>query len=256
MTTPDNGSGTLEVLLMGRDGRATSHTIATVGQSRGVTLADVNRDGILDIVYPNYLATTVAVLRGNGTGGFTSAGQTAVGQRPQDVVAADFNHDGFIDVAVASTSSTSLDVLYGSASGAFTRRSFFAGRPQNVLGVADIDLDGWLDVVVVSTDTARTTVLQGSESGLEMAGGTPTGASPRGISSGDFNRDGHPDFAISNRGSNTVTVLLADSISGSVVPSSWSADLPAGAGARPVMVGDFDHDGRVDIAWRRSSRRS
>jgi len=248
VTTPDNGGGTLEVLLMGRDGRATTHTIATIGQSRGVTLADVNRDGILDIVYSNYQSGAVAVLRGNGKGGFTSAGQTAVGPQPQDVVAADLNHDGFVDVVVAINGSNSLDVLYGSASGVFTRRSFYAGRKQNVLAVADIDLDGWLDVVVVSTDSDRTTIMKGSESGLEMAGGTPTGNAPRGISSGDFNRDGHPDFAISNRGSNTVTVLLGDSISGSVVPSSWSADMPAGTGARPVMVDDFDHDGRVDIA--------
>jgi hypothetical protein len=248
VTTPDNGAGTLEVLLMGRDGRASSHTIAAVGQSRGVALADVNRDGILDIVYSNYQSGAVTVLRGNGTGGFTSAGQTAVAAQPQDVVAADLNHDGFVDLLVAINSSTSLDVLYGSASGGFTRRSFYAGRRQNVLGVADIDLDGWLDVVVVSTETDRTSIMKGSASGLEMAGGTPTGNSPRSISSGDFNRDGHPDFAISNRGSNSVTVLLGDSISGSVVPSSWSADLPAGAGARPVMIDDFDHDGGVDIA--------
>ncbi len=248
VTTPDNGGGTLEVLLMGRDGRATTHTIATVGQSRGVTLADVNRDGILDIVYSNYQSGAVAVLRGNGTGGFTSAGQTTVAAQPQDVVAADLNHDGFVDIVVAITSSTSLDVLYGSASGAFTRRRVNAGLKQNVLAVADINLDGWLDVVAVSTETDRTTILEGTASGLAMSGGTPTGNSPRSISSGDFNRDGRPDFAISNRKGNTVTVLLADSISGGVVPSSWSADLPAGAGARPVMVDDFDHDGRVDIA--------
>ena len=46
---------------MGRDGLPTAHTIATIGQSRGVRLADVNRDGMLDIVYSNYLGGTVAV---------------------------------------------------------------------------------------------------------------------------------------------------------------------------------------------------
>ena len=115
-------------------------------------------------------------------------------------------------------------MCYGTASGAFTRRSFFAGRPQNVLGVADIDLDGWLDIVVVlDGDGQNHGSCKGTTSSLDMVGGTPTGASPRGISSGDFNRDGHPDFAIGNRGRNAVTVLLGDSISGLVVSSSWSA---------------------------------
>jgi hypothetical protein len=245
VTTPDSAGGTMDLLLMGPDGRPRSHTVATIGQSRGMTLADVNRDGILDIVYSSYLGDALIVLRGDGSGGFSGAGQWPVGSLPQGVAAADFNHDGFVDVAVASTNANALDVLYGSASGAFTRRSFSAGRTLNVLAIADVDADGWADIAAVSTATNSVAMFRGSASGFALAGTRTTGVSPRGIASGDFNRDGRPDFAVGNRSSNSVTVLLAHP--GTVLPDAWG-DLAAGAGARAVVAGDFDNDGGIDIA--------
>lgn len=244
VTTPDSGAGTLEILLMGSDARPLSHRVATIGQARGVALADVNRDGILDIVYAGYTSAAVFALRGDGLGGFTSDGSWPVGSRPQGVAAGDFNHDGLIDLAVAINGVSAVDVLYGSATG-FTRRSVAVGRTTNVLSTADIDLDGWDDIAAVSTDTDAVAILRGGPTGFALAGARHTGPSPRGIASGDFNRDGHPDFAVSNRSGNSVTVLLSQP--GTVLPTP-SDDLAAGSGARGIVAGDFNNDGRIDIA--------
>ena len=157
---------------MGRDGRATSHTIATVGQSRGVTLADVNRDGTRHRVpQPSDQSRRGTARQREGrlhqrrpdNGRAAAPGCRRRGPQSRRIRRSR-RRDHEFDVARRAL---------WQRSGAFTRRSFFAGRQQNVLGVADIDLDGWLDAVVVSTATARTTIMQGDRVGPRWPAGPP-----------------------------------------------------------------------------------
>jgi trimeric autotransporter adhesin len=59
----------------------------------GITSTDFNRDGKADLA-----ATTdsskVAVLLGNGSGGFGTATKFTAGGDPQNLISADFNRDG------------------------------------------------------------------------------------------------------------------------------------------------------------------
>jgi hypothetical protein len=245
VTTPD--AHAIEVLFFGTDGRPASRTtVAAASDARGATLADVTRDGSLDLVYTDYARNRVVLMPGNGAGGFLAPAEWVVGARPQGVAAADFNHDGLVDLAVASTGATALDVLYGGPAGTFTRRTVSAGRTLNVVAVADMNADGWLDIAAAATSTNVVVLFKGSATGFSAAGGRAVGASPRGLASGDFNQDGRPDLAVSNSGSGTVTVLLGRR-DGSVLPDDWG-DLPSGAGARGVASADFNHDGRLDVA--------
>jgi FG-GAP-like repeat len=245
VATPD--SNTIDVLLIGPNATVASRRSLQVGQSRGLTCADVTRDGILDLIYTDYLRGVMVVLRGDGTGQFpTKVGEFVVASRPQGVATGDFNHDGLLDAAVASTNGTVLNVLSGTSDGKFTRRTVEAGRTLNVLAVADFNADGWLDIAAASTSTNVVVFFRGDATGFTVAGTRPTGSSPRGIATADFNQDGRPDLAIGNRNSNSVSVFLARS-DGSIVPDAWG-DLPAAAGARAVVTGDFDHDGRADVA--------
>src|ERR1039458_1289360 len=80
------------------------------------------------------------------------------------------------------------------------------------------------------------------------APGSPfaVGTSPRSVAVGDFNGDGKPDLALANESSNNVTVLLDDGSGGfTAAPGS-----PFAAGANPffVAVGDFNGDGKPDLA--------
>src|SRR5215213_2140586 len=73
VTTPD--AHAIEVLLFGIDGRPMSRTtVARGSEAWGATLADLNRDGALDLIYTDYARNRVVLLPGNGAGGFTASG--------------------------------------------------------------------------------------------------------------------------------------------------------------------------------------
>jgi hypothetical protein len=80
--------------------------------SNRVVLADLNEDGLLDVVTSDDLAATVSTLTGNGDGtfhekvGFGSTGSNAVGVSVGDVDA-----DGLPDIAMANSASGTVTVL-------------------------------------------------------------------------------------------------------------------------------------------------
>src|SRR5688572_32504440 len=177
VTTPD--SGTIDVLLLGPSGELAARRVLTgVGEAWGATLADVTRDGLLDIVHSDYATHSISVLRGRGDGSFEPhIMRQPVSPRPQGVAAADFNHDGIVDLAVASTGSSNLDILLGTSSGGLARTTIAVGRPLNVLTSADLNSDGWIDLAAVSSSTSVLAILRGSASGFALAGTRAIGAS-------------------------------------------------------------------------------
>lgn len=66
---------------------------------------------------------------------------------------------------------------------------------------------------------------------------------------GDFNGDGRTDLATPNAADGTVSVLLNVTAAGSAAPA-FAARQAIAVGSNPlsVMVGDFDGDGRIDLA--------
>ncbi|MGH9309773.1 MAG: FG-GAP-like repeat-containing protein [Vicinamibacterales bacterium] len=109
-------------------------------------LADVNRDGKLDVVA--MVVGTITTWFGDGTGNLEAGGATVLAPfHLQALELADLNHDGFLD-AVASQQDT-VRVSLGSASG-FDAPStmdldFFSNWYS--VTIADITLDGHLDLV-------------------------------------------------------------------------------------------------------------
>ena len=76
-------------------------------------LADVDRDGRLDMVSVNYAAGTISVLLGDGVGGFGPKADFSAGSGADGVAAGDLNGDGFVDLAATNLNSATVSILLG-----------------------------------------------------------------------------------------------------------------------------------------------
>src|SRR5437762_389429 len=86
-------------------------------EPEGVTSADVNDDGKLDLAVANIDTNSVGVMLGEGNGTFAAAREFPVGQAPVKLTSADFNGDGKLDLAVADRESDDVSVLLGKGGG-------------------------------------------------------------------------------------------------------------------------------------------
>ncbi len=88
-----------------------------------VKSADINGDGILDLVYTNVDFSTVGVLFGNGNGTFGTPNEYPVGNDAFGIALADLNGDGALDVVTGNYASDAVTALLnanGSGSSRFT----------------------------------------------------------------------------------------------------------------------------------------
>lgn len=228
-----------------------------------VVVADLNRDGKLDIV------TTNTILSADGTGSssvsvllqdpanpgrFLSAVNYPTGFSPVGVAIGDLNGDGKPDLAVADTTGISILLQNPAAPGQFLPlRTIPIGRGgSSAVAIADLNGDGKADLVATASD-ALVYLQDPTSPGNFLAPVHYTvGAQPAAIAIADFNADGLPDLAIANLGSPdgsvhaSLSVLLQS-------PAGAGTFLPAtsystGIYSWTITVADLNGDGRQDIA--------
>ena len=231
-----------------------------VGQL-SVAVGDFNGDGKADLAVADQGSSNVFVLLGNGAGGFAAAKGSPFnteGDNPWSVAVGDFNGDGKPDLAIANTEfglavHGTVAVLLNDGAGGFTAAQgspFPAGASPICVAVGGINQNGEARFLATANDDdATVTVLLNNGMGFFTAApGSPfvVGLFPWSVTVGDFNGDGQSDLAVTNRGDNTVTVLLSNGLGGfTVAPGS---PFPVGLYPYSVAVGDFNGDGKADLA--------
>src|SRR5262249_36201643 len=124
--------------------------------------ADLNGDGVPDLVLMNSNGTFVAL--GNGNGTFRLLGTSLSSLIPNGrLVIADLNGDGFLDLAYSTdfhnTGTPGVQVLLGNGDGTFRAGPFTAfsssttPQPSAALAAADLNSDGKLDLLLVADGT-------------------------------------------------------------------------------------------------------
>ncbi|HSZ57290.1 MAG TPA: FG-GAP-like repeat-containing protein, partial [Tepidisphaeraceae bacterium] len=210
-----------------------------------LAVADVNRDGKLDLIVANNTDGNVGVLLGDGTGSFLNQATFASGPTPIAVAVADVNGDGKPDILVANYGSSSVSVLLGNGDGTFQAPlSFATGNDPIAVTTADVNADGKPDILVANYGSGTVSVLDGNGDGTFQPQQTfAAGAHPISIASADLNVDGKPDIAVSNYTSSTVSVLLGTG------GGSFSAAQTFAVGGHPrsVVVSDINGDGKPDL---------
>lgn len=211
----------------------------------GITAADFNRDGWLDIATANANAGTASVLLGDGAANFTLAlPNTGVGVSPQSLVTADFNQDGIPDLAVTNAGSGSVSVLQGSGSGTFSRTNVSVGAMPTGLVAADFDRNGATDLAVSNTGSSSVSILLGDGNGtlVRQMPDIAIGQAPDVVESGDFNRDAIPDLAV-----NSAAAKMAFIFQGTGTGTFSQVFAPETGGDPCLDVGDFNVDGALDL---------
>jgi hypothetical protein len=256
--------GHLTVLLgdgAGQFARAPGSPVAAGNLPNDIALGHFNADSALDIAVANHETDYLTVLLGDGRGGFQQApgSPVRVGVRPHPhgIAAADFDGDGNLDLVTDGWETDELEVLRGDGHGDFAPHTILSvGRhPYQRVRALDINGDGTADIVTANLRGASVTVLAGDgRGGFRPAAGSPFPAHPfpTAVASGDFNGDGRADLAVTNSPSNSAGrgrdgLSLLFGADGAFRVTGIS---PVATGAAPTQlaVGDFDADGRDELA--------
>jgi hypothetical protein len=222
---------------------------------QAIAVGDFNEDGKLDVVVGNAqlksaLYYTVAVLKGDGLGGFTFLDTTGIGgSHPYGVAVGDLNNDGHLDVVATAFDNGTVARMLGDGTGSFPDVVDSSVAASGPIGVAlgDLNGDGNLDVVTANFD-GTVTVLMGDGAGrLARTAGSPIATGGSGtiaVAIGDVNKDQRLDIVAANLNSSNVTVLLGDGT------GRFTAGTPITVNGPPqgVALGDFNNDGNLDIA--------
>jgi len=230
---------------------STSQIGASVNDARSVAVADMDRDGDLDVVAASVASNLIVLLENDGalTPSFSTRTIATGIQRPLEVQIADLNRDGAPDVVVAARDETQLMLLVsdGGATPAFTTQS----APGTVadakdVRVLDYDRDGDLDLLSGSSVTNAITLHRCDDAAtlsytLETLATGPAGL--KSLDAFDFDHDGDDDILASGADSGDV-LWLERQDDGSLAPTTVFAGL-----AKPadVLFADVDGDSVRDL---------
>jgi concanavalin A-like lectin/glucanase superfamily protein/VCBS repeat protein/Ig-like domain-containing protein/FG-GAP repeat protein len=211
----------------------------------GVTAADVNGDGKVDLISANFTyGDTLTVLTNNRSGNFETSGTYTVGNAPTWVTAVDVNGDGKVDLISVNWADRTLTVLTNSGSGGFaTSGTYAVGSYPTELAAADVNGDGKVDLICANSGDGTLTVLTNNGSGHFALSSTLSVGTSVSVTAADVNGDGKMDLINANYGNNALLVLTNNGSGGFVTSGTYAV------GTHPVSVtaADVNGDGKLDL---------
>ena len=227
--------------------------LPSAGSQFDVAVADMNGDGIDDIVVSDFTAETVTVLRATGPNLVFEAQpvRIAIGRRPGGIAVTDLDGDGDPDVAVARNASSNIAILRNDGSGNLSDWLVLpVGSEPNYVVAADFDEDGRMDLATSNAGDDSLTVLFGRVGGF-VPKVLSVGDAPTGLLVSDFDGDGHSDLLTASLSSADFRVVAGDGRGGFASPQVF----PGTYEATSVAFGDLDGDGREELIVASSGTR-
>ena len=216
------------------------------GNRSGLVLADLNHDGIQDIVVGH--GQGITVLRWNRFPRLRYMRQYGV-QQADDVAVLDVDRDGNPDI-VGQSWSSGATIFLGDGHGA-VRKQVFLPTPAdgyNDMEAGDLNGDGHADLAILSGQGITHAYVYYNDGSEEMSPPTEINPNPAdspvigSLGIGDFTGDGRNDLVVM-RDRNNVS-LFAQKADGALGDASVVA---TGGDPNAMLGSDMDADGRTDL---------
>jgi hypothetical protein len=225
--------------------------------------ADFNGDGHLDLAGENGdPAIGISVLLGNGDGTFQPPNSISLSAITGNLVAGAFKSPSETDLATVVSTCTQTScppgnaaILLGNGDGTFqTAVDYLVGVSPVALTAGDFNGDGNLDLAVANSASNSTSnsisILLGNGDGTFRTQVDYPATAPGPIITGDFNGDGNTDLAFISTGLvdgnsfQQVGIMLGNGDG----TFHTEVNYPTGPNPISIAVGDFNGDGKLDIA--------
>jgi hypothetical protein len=255
--------------LVGSDNRGQSVLLVSNGDGSfqapvpfapGVPFAvtDVNGDGIADLVFRT--RTGISERLGNGDGTFQDPINLTLSADAGNAILGigDFNNDGQLDLVILNPAafgqSHSLSVLLNNGSGSFaTAPSYPTAMFDGVVAAGDFNGDGRPDLVVAGFDGQAHILLNNGDGTFHNGNSLSAPGVATSVVVGDFNGDGNNDIAVMTRDAggtdhSQVELFLGNGDGTFQGPQTFDLGDRTGSIFGRIVKGDFDGDGRLDLA--------
>ncbi|MEO0136771.1 MAG: FG-GAP-like repeat-containing protein [candidate division WOR-3 bacterium] len=215
-------------------------------------IADLNKDGYLDIIVDTYTRSQAVIYWGSQSG-YSSSQITYLPTNwgCNNIEVADFNKDNWLDICFANVNGGYNFIYWGSASGYSANNCLhLCCLPHHAHGISTADLDGngYLDLVFTGFEViTKAYIWWGSANGFTKMDTLSTGPCYGGSAIADINGDGYLDLVFF-RGSNLISMTPAI-YWGSPIGYSNNNYTVIGTPvyASGGIIADFNQDGNLDI---------
>ncbi|KAI2510748.1 amine dehydrogenase [Fragilaria crotonensis] len=214
--------------------------------SYSAALADIDRDGRLDVVVSNERQETKWVYRNKGRARFNKTGTFGSPDwATHYVTLADLNGDTFPDIAVANRHMQSY-ICWNNRLGAFPNCNPLRTESATIIIAADFDRDGAIDLFVPHRDGGRNVVLWNDGKGgfTTSTRFGPSAVNIRAAAAGDLNGDGRVDIVVGDETAGGVKLYLNAGGRAFFQPISLSTTK---VGVYSIVIADLNRDGKKDV---------
>ncbi|WP_157966012.1 FG-GAP repeat domain-containing protein [Cognataquiflexum aquatile] len=223
--------------------------------TRNLSIADINKDGLPDIILANRgnSSSSNYICLNKGKGQFDADCISFAPYPSTTITPFDLNHDGYIDLIVPHRNGGQSYVYLGSSDMTYSDNQRIPfGTSDATIRVAaaeDFDGDGILDIVAIDENKGVTLYL--GQRGQTFSAGVSIADSkviPYALAVSDMNNDGKIDIIVGHVGAPSI-VFFNDGTARKFTSIPFGDSMGTVYG---LAVGDFNEDGMPDIAAARS----